>query len=252
MNYKPVTWKASFIYGERYEVNNFGEVRNKQTGKILSQYNHNKGYKVVDLSLKNKKIAIRVHRLVAKVFISNPENKPQINHKDGNKTNNYVDNLEWVTAKENSQHAIKMGLSSRFRGPVIAFDPKTMKKIARYNCAIDAAKSTGVDASFIASVCNGYPKRRTANGLVWRYESDVLSNPECLTNARYLKYKPVEQYTLDGKLVQTWDSIKIAAKHFGVVESTLRNACHEEWRTSVGYRWKYSQPELHREVVNNA
>lgn len=78
-------------------------------GKVLKQYNVN-GYKHVKIGNK----LIYVHRLVATAFIPNPDNKPQVNHKDGNKSNNNVNNLEWVTAKENSRHAVETGLYQKY------------------------------------------------------------------------------------------------------------------------------------------
>lgn len=99
--------------GDHYEVSNLGRVRSvdfidkrgyKRKGKIMSQANHYKGYKIVSLTYMGKRKTYKIHRLVALAFIPNPENKPEVNHKDGVKHNNYVENLEWVTTSENAKH----------------------------------------------------------------------------------------------------------------------------------------------------
>jgi NUMOD4 motif/HNH endonuclease len=100
-------WKS--IDGLNYEVSNCGRVRNKETKRIRKLEVHDRKY----LRVKLNKKAYKVHRLVGLLFIPNPDDKPELNHKDGNKLNNSVDNLEWVTPKENTKHALKTGLIKR-------------------------------------------------------------------------------------------------------------------------------------------
>ena len=87
-----------------YEVSSWGRVRNMTTHDILHQERHDKGYMRVDLFTGSKRHHVKVHRLVAKAFIPNPFDKPQVNHKDGNNRNNSFTNLEWVTDEENKEH----------------------------------------------------------------------------------------------------------------------------------------------------
>ena len=86
-----------------------------QKEKLLSLTNTSTGYKKVELVKNGQRKSIRVHRLVAQAFIPNPENKLEVNHIDGNKTNNHVENLEWVTSSENTIHAYTTKLSSQKR-----------------------------------------------------------------------------------------------------------------------------------------
>jgi hypothetical protein len=95
-------WKEIEGYEGLYQVSNEGRIRSKRRIKIQGDYN---GYKKVRLSKKSRQLTKQVHRLVAKAFIPNPENKPFVNHKDLNRSNNNVNNLEWVTHQENVNHA---------------------------------------------------------------------------------------------------------------------------------------------------
>lgn len=97
---------------KNYEISTEGEVRRKETGKILKPKIDKHGYLEVGLSLgaRGKRKMALVHRLVAQAFVPNPYDKPEVNHMDGNKQNNKYTNLEWVTAKENQDHARKNGL----------------------------------------------------------------------------------------------------------------------------------------------
>ena len=89
-----------------YQVS-WGNVRNAN-GYILTPYENKKGYLKIGLFQNGKLYKRRVNRLVAQAFISNPDNLPQVNHKDGNKKNNSYTNLEWVTNEENREHAKRL------------------------------------------------------------------------------------------------------------------------------------------------
>lgn len=106
-------WRDIDGYEGLYQVSNFGRVKRfykTKPPRILKQSISQNGYPNVNLCKDNSRQLQLVHRLVATAFIPNPDGKPQINHRDGDKRNNHAGNLEWCTAKENQQHSIKNGL----------------------------------------------------------------------------------------------------------------------------------------------
>ncbi len=134
-----------------------------------------------DTSFKRKLKNYRVHRLVAEAFIANEKNKPQVNHKDGNKKNNNVENLEWCTNGENQIHAFKNGLNHHTR--ISGADDK--RSHAVYMCDLqghviknfgsinEASRETGIAVS---SICDVLKKsnHHTAGGYSWRYANERL------------------------------------------------------------------------------
>lgn len=104
------TWKEIDIVNGLYSVSDKGRVRNNRTGYILKPTPFNHGYMKVNLKVEGTSITQQVHRLVAMAFIPNPENKPEVNHKNGIHDDNRVENLEWVTGEENRNHAYETGL----------------------------------------------------------------------------------------------------------------------------------------------
>lgn len=96
-------------YGGKYQITTWGRAYNAYTQRFLKPEVHDKGYLRVDLiDSDGVRTHHKVHRLVAKAFIPNPDNKPQVNHKDGNNQNNSITNLEWSTDEENKEHQREM------------------------------------------------------------------------------------------------------------------------------------------------
>lgn len=104
-------WRVIHSLNDKYEVSNIGNIRNAKTGKILKQFIGKWGYKILTVRpVPNHTKNVRVHQLVAETFIGEKPEGYVVNHKDGVKTNNNVENLEYVTPSENNQHALDNGL----------------------------------------------------------------------------------------------------------------------------------------------
>ena len=170
-----------------YQVSNLGNVRsldryvvaNKSGGKKLlkgkmMKLTKDRGriesktkYLVVNLRKEGKNKVCQVHRLVAEVFIPNPMNYPVPNHIDGNKENNMVDNLEWVTYSENNQHALNTGLRKPRGKAIIQYD-LSHNKISEYKSASYAARVNCLDRG---SIVHCLTKRREIYaGFIWEYK----------------------------------------------------------------------------------
>lgn len=119
-------WKQ-ISSNSNYMVSNTGRIRRCNVDRDHS-VRDKKGYLVTDLYEGGQRVTARVHRIVAEEFIPNPENKPCINHIDGNKHNNHVSNLEWVTKKENCVHALDNGLVKPSRGMLGKSNPNAGRK----------------------------------------------------------------------------------------------------------------------------
>ena len=185
-------WKDIEGYEGIYQVSNLGRVRSldrlvpatcnlSKTGKIVNYLRKGvikkqhiagkSGYQYVGLSIGDKPKYYSVHRLVAKAFIPNPDNLPEVNHKDENHLNNQADNLEWVTHIQNEHHGTKIerGARTRDRRPVEALNEKG-EVVASYDRIADAAKALGISISTIWQVCNKIRNYKTAGGYRWRYK----------------------------------------------------------------------------------
>ena len=156
-----------------YEVNETGIVRstprngNGFKSHIMSQSVDSDGYLVFKARNGLKVRTLKVHRVVAQAFIPNPDHKPQVNHKDGNKQNPDMHNLEWVTASENIKHAKANGLQQDCsnRVKVTQIDRDTLQSIAVFQSLKEAEQITQIGWTGISAVLRG--KRKSAGGYYW-------------------------------------------------------------------------------------
>ena len=165
-------WKNIKGYEGLYQVSDEGEVRSlnyRGNGEIqvLRSANNNYGYPTVVLVKNGKHKTHTVHRLVASAFLSNPENLPYINHKDENRTNNTVSNLEWCTPTYNNTYGSRIEKFIKSKSKPIRQFTLDGEVVKDWESATQIAKITGYNQGNIISVCN--EKRKTANNYIWKY-----------------------------------------------------------------------------------
>lgn len=155
-------------YEGKYQVSNLGNVKSCKKNKLLSIYKQDDGYVRVSLWKNNKGKTYYVHRLVAMAFIDNPNKLPEVNHKDENKNNNYVGNLEWCTSQYNMNYGNGAHKKSaeNHRKPINQYDLQG-DFIKSWNSGTEISKVTGYSHSNITRCCKN--KVKTAYGFIWRY-----------------------------------------------------------------------------------
>lgn len=186
-------WKPVVGYEGMYEVSNMGRIKS-----LMRRINANGGIRVIQEFIKKNSIdskgyeyvwlwnktgrTYRIHKLVCMAFIPNPGNKPCIDHINGNRRDNRVENLRWCTHKENSNFDIanermkknapwkgKHGAGVPWSKPVLQYDFNG-KLIGEYGGALEAARIMGVSHSCISDACRG--KQKTACGYIWKYKQE--------------------------------------------------------------------------------
>lgn len=166
-------WKDVKGYEGLYRVSNLGRVKTlnyKRTGKerVLKNSLNRDGYLMVKLYKNREHLGLGVHRLVAEAFIPNPEGKPQVNHIDEVKTNNHVTNLEWATAKENSNHGThNIRISRKMRGKPVKGVSLTDSSDIIYLTHQRQAEKWGFNPSAVGQCLRGNYKHH--RGYVWTY-----------------------------------------------------------------------------------
>lgn len=175
LNFQEEIWKPIEGYEGLYDVSSLGNIKNIITYRILKPVRNGYGYLRVFLRKNNKTFTLKVHRLVALAFIPNPKNKPQINHKNGIKSDNKVSNLEWSTAKENSKHSFKILKNNYILNKVNGRLPS--KSIIQYDLnnnfikkwpsLKNASEFLNINIGSLHGILNGIGK--TCGGFIWKY-----------------------------------------------------------------------------------
>lgn len=183
-------WKDIKGYECLYQASNLGKIRRTESvvvdknkkrtrkfkSKIIKQILRKDGYYFVNLSKNGKVKTAKVHRLIAETFLKNDKNYNIINHKDGNKKNNNIANLEWCSCSHNNKEAYRLGLrkptilKGTLNGsskPILQFDTSN-NFIKKWSCIKEASKELKIKDSNISLVCKG--KRNKAGGYVWKYD----------------------------------------------------------------------------------
>lgn len=217
-----------------YYITNDGKCYNSITNKYLKgQVNCKNGYLSYNLTLPDGRMKrVYAHRLVAFAFIPIIPGKNEVNHIDGNKLNNSVENLEWVNSKENKQHAHEKELYKYTH--VFCFS-KDKRLVAEYKDIAEAAAATKVAYSRIIQEVHKEKKALTGN-FYWS-DSPVLG--ETIEYKNTGKAKPVNQYDKNGKYIMTYPSTGIAAKAINGSNSHIGECCRGKIKSYKGYIWRY-------------
>lgn len=272
-------WKDIPEYEGLYQVSNIGRVKSLKFGRnkiLIPQLQCKTKYLTVGL-YKESKVSIKtIHRLVAVSFIDNPENKPQIDHINGNRIDNTVNNLRWVTPLENVRNPITL---EKIRIAVTATNKKKIGKpfsnehrknisdslkestknkgktgflsklsipvyqydlegnfITKYAGQTEAARENSIRQSNIWAACNGIKK--SAGGYLWRYTyiSKIHSN---VNFKKYQRNKKVLQYDKDNNLIKEWSSAAEISKELGFRRETIQDCCNGQMTVSNGFIWRY-------------
>lgn len=177
-------WKDIKGYEGLYQVSNTGKVKSLKRNTNNQYCNKDKerkyynihGYLQIILCKEGKKQSSLVHRLVAETFIPNPDKLPCVNHKDENKLNNNVENLEWCTYEYNTNYGTRNKRSSektrnnKFSRPVLQYTLNGVY-IKEYPSIKEIERETGLNAGNICNCCNG--KYKTAYGYIWKYKKET-------------------------------------------------------------------------------
>ncbi len=260
-------WKPIKGYEDYYEISNFGRVKSKE--RYVKQGNHMRyvkerykkvikgayGYPCVSLCKECKSKVIPIHRLLAITFIPNPENKPFIDHINTDIADYRLENLRWVTAKENANNCLTLihcrenlyipEIAEKINATKVARKTKTAPRkvyqytlsgelIQEYSCANVAEKELGIDSCSIRYACTG--KRISAGGFLWRYNEE---NKVKYKRKRHPNARPILQFDRNMVLIKEWESVLEASKKLGYHPSNIsRSAKCKNPRGKFIWRYK--------------
>lgn len=222
-----------------YLISEEGIVKNIKTNKEVPQYNHPSGYITVSLwdSETKKSIIVLLHRLMMLSFkyIEDHAEK-EVNHIDGNKKNNNLNNLEWCTKAENANHAYRTGLNKRSK-TVYQYDSNGTL-IGTYYSVSEAERQTGIRQSIISGQIAG--EYKTAGGFRWSYE--LVDLPKINKVKRY-KREVLQKDKETLQILAKYESASEASRCTGIQQSDITRVCQGKRKTAGGFCWSYEENE---------
>lgn len=225
-------------YGSgKKEISNYGNVRNAITKQVLKSYiSKQNGYKHISFHISKEigRKTFKVHRLVAEHFIPNPENRKTVNHKDFDKLNNNVSNLEWHTLNENIAHYFREKFNHIISDDIVKFIRENIGIITPNNLA----KKFNLPVGYIYGVANGIHCPRV--------------HSELIREKRPSMPKPVQKLGKDGCLIKSYDSISRAAKDNNCKISHIQRVLSGERSSFGGFIYKsdgYPQAESNKKGI---
>lgn len=239
-------WKKYYFNGKEtdYSVSEDGLVKKDTKNNYILSQSSQQDYKFVTLRIEGKQKRMRVHRLVAETFIPNPENKPFVNHIDGNRSNNNIKNLEWVTPSENTQHAVATGLMNNGRKRAVIQYNLQGEKMLTFESASEAARQTGSSQSKITMCCRR--QRETANDYQWRYENDIQDVK--IVQKKFITGKKVAQCDEEYNIIAIYSSFRAAAEAIGGTPSAISRVCSGTNIRHKGYKWKLVEEIVQEDI----
>ena len=251
-------WKDIPGYNGRYQASNLGRIRSTGKtvvqkngvtksirGKILHQFMAPSGYLYVTVSAEVGKFCPkRAHRLIAQTFIPNPDNLPQINHKNANKADNRIENLEWCTVEYNTYygHRIEKYSRANINNPTLSkgvsqysLDGKYLRSFPSIAEAVRFLNKDKASASRIGQCCRHlYKLCNSAYGYLWEFTTAENEGK----NIKPLQQKgfPIYQYSLDGQFIKKWENAKTAAKTLNLSSGNLCKA-YTQQKNCGGFKW---------------
>lgn len=258
-------WLPIEGYEGLYEVSDLGRVRNRR-GIIMKLHDNGHGYFTVGLYKNGKAKHLYIHRLVATAYIPNPDNLPQVNHKNEDKTDNRVENLEWCTGKYNMNYGTLRDRLSLIQ----TNNPKSSEKvvqldlngnyISEYPSMKEAGRVTGIITQEIQACCKS--KLRKCHGYIFICEKDyteeyVTKRVETAIKKIHRRQtkehrqkigrkllngkssKPVLQFSKSGEFIREWPSTSEVHRILGFNQGNISNCCLGRCKSAYGFVWQY-------------